>query len=491
MSGNLRLAFTLEAIDRATATVNKINSRIDKLTEPARKVSAAFSGMVKATRLDSIGLAADRVGARFSALTGQVTQLVAGIAGIGATAGAALFGFKGIADQVDLISDTAQMLGISSQDFQRLGFVADQNGSSIQEMGESLKFLSKNMSAAISGNQDMVSWFNRVGISVGQLSKGMSVIDVYKKIGDTFSHVGDTGKNSAKKIDVMMALLGRSGAGMRQVLDLGSASINDLMHEADRLGVVLSDDTVAAMGKFNDSWGRVRMTMFGVGATALGTVAPGLERLLTRITEWTAANRGLIATKFEAWINRISANLPAFIEGASQVATGIGRIFDAADRVADLLGGWPNLLAAIAGVMSLKLLISIADLVKAVGLLNVAMLTNPFGLALAAVSALVLALPLLVLHWDKVIGKVREFNDSIPTWLRNMSPAGWALNKIVTNLGAPTASPSGTALPVVGGALDIRISQDGSPRVAALSKTQGSPMNIDVGYVGAVMNLSR
>lgn len=501
MSGALRLAFTLEAIDKATATVRKVNDRIDKLTDPARKVRAAFTSLIKESRLDRIGDAADQVGNRFGVLKGQVMGLVTGIAAIGAAGVGAAFGFKSVADQVDHINDTAQLLGISSQQLQRMGYAAQLNGSSLDTLSESLKFLSVNMVEAQHGNQQMVDWFKRVGLSVDQLRK-MKVSEVFEHISDTFARVGDAGQNSAKKIDFMKAVMGRSGAELKQLMDIGAPALRAFYKEADRLGVVLDDKTVGAMGDFNDSWDAMRLTVFGAVANALGAAAPMLKDMLKRITEWTAANRELIATKFEEWVDKIVDNLPKFVDGAGEVADGLEKVFNVASQVSDIFDGWPNLLAVIAGMMGLKLAVSVGELVAALWTLNVAMLSNPLGMMLVAAAALVALLPLLILHWDEVIAKAQQLNNAIPDWMKKVTPLAWAFDKAVTALApaAPTGSPLPTTTPgqqfgktEVGGTLKITIDQDGKARVVDLAKSPGSPLNlsVDTGYVGGAMAAGR
>jgi hypothetical protein len=501
MSGALRLAFTLEAIDKATATVAKVNARIDKLTEPARRVRAAFTSLIRESRLDRIGDAADRVGSRLGVLKGQVMSVVQGVAAIAAVGVGAALGFKRIADEVDHINDTAQLLGVSTQQLQRMGYAAQLNGSSFDQLAESLKFLSANMVDARNGNQQMVDWFKRLGVSTQQLAK-MTPVEMFEKMSDTFNRVGDAGQNSAKKIAVMKALMGRSGAELKQLMDIGAPALRKFYEEADRMGVVLDTGTVDAMASFNDMWDRMRLSVFGVMATALGAAAPVLESIMKRVTEWTAANKELIATKFAQWVDQVADRLPDILRGVSDTAVGLGRFFQAAERVANTLGGWPNLLAAIAGVISLSVLVSIGQLVAAVWSLNVALLTNPFGMTLLAVSALVALLPLLILHWDKVIAKAQQFNNAIPDWMKKISPVAWALDKTVTALApaAPTGNPLPTTTPgqqfgktEVGGTLKITIDQDGKARVAELAKTPWSPMNlsVDTGYLGGAMAAGR
>lgn len=493
----MRLAFVLEAIDKATATVTKVNARIDKLTEPARRVRAAFGSLVRESRFDRISSAVDNVGQRFGALRERVSGILSAVT-VGLTALAGLgYGFKRVADGADQLNDTAQMLGITTQELQRMGYAAQLNGSSTDEMSESLRFLSRNMIDAVNGSSEMQMWFTRLGISQERLRK-MNVVQVYEAIADKFQKVGDSGQNAAKKIAVMTTLLGRSGASQKQILDQGSEGLKKFYEEADALGVVLDTKTVDAMGSFNDAWDRMRLTVFGASATILGSAAPVLEKLLGQLTAWAGKNKAVMATRFAEWVERMATRLPAFFDAASRVADGLGRMLEVADKVAKLLGGWENLFAVLVGVMGVQLVTAVGGLVTAVWGLNAAMVANPIGAMVTAVSLLVALLPLLILHWDKVIQKMREVNDAVPSWLKYGSPLLGGLNMAVSAL-SPKAAGAESGMPgqpglqsqaqALGGTLKITIDQDGKAKVSELKKAPYSPLDIDVSYAGQNMAL--
>lgn len=499
-SSSLRLAFVLEAIDKATATVSKVNARIDKLTEPARRVRAAFNSLIHESRFDRIGSAVDLVGQRFDGLRARVGELFGVVARGVAAVGVAGFGFKRVADEVDHLNDTAKMLGITTQELQRMGYAAQLSGSTVEELGDGLRFLSRNMIEARNGSAEMVQWFNRVGVSQERMRK-MSVTQVFEAIADKFEKVGDAGQNGAKKIAVMQSLLGRSGSQLKQVLDLGSKGLKTFYEEADRLGVVLDERAVNSMADFNDAWDRLRMTVFGATANALSVMAPTLGKVVERITAWTSANRGLLATRFEEWVEQVSARLPEFTDGVDRVSTMLGRMFGAANKVAQLLGGWPNLFAVIAGAIGVRLLVSVGQLTVAMWGLSAAMIANPIGAIVVAVAALVAMLPLLVMHWDKVARKLREIDEMTPAWLRNTSLLHWGLvasgdgpNQHAAGAGRGTVNPPTLLGPrrtatEVGGSLKITIDSNGQGRVSELKKTPWSPMDLDVSFLGGPLAL--
>ncbi|MBN8486369.1 MAG: hypothetical protein J0M20_01350 [Burkholderiales bacterium] len=522
-SGALRLAFVLEAIDKATATVAKVNARIDKLTEPARKVRAAFRNLIDEGRFARIGAAADNVAQRWANVREVLGGVVRGATLVGGALAGAFYGFKRLADGNDRLADTAKMLGISTQELQRLGYAAQMSGSSTEEMGDALRYLSKAKAEALAGNQEMLTWFERVGVSAQQLKKA-SVSELFGAIGDEFNRVGDTGANAAKKVNVMMALMGRSGATMKQTVEQGSAGLKRLGDEAERLGVVLDAKTLEAMGEFNDSWDRTRLVLFGALSNALAAAAPVLQSILTKITEWTAANRGLMATRFEAWVDRMATRLPAVWDAAGRVVEVLGDLFSGADKVAQALGGWENVFSLVLGLIGAKAVLAIGELVSAVIGLNVALAANPIMAVASALALVVGLLPFAIARFkqlqeamsklapDDYMGRFKEV--FVPKWLRsseepkdsaaadsstkqpdqrsgiNSAPSWmtWGSGSDAAAPpsagGAPAPSALGASAVKVGGSLRIEV-DDKRTRVTDLKKDPGTGMELDVNYAGA------
>ncbi|OGA99433.1 MAG: hypothetical protein A3E25_17890 [Burkholderiales bacterium RIFCSPHIGHO2_12_FULL_69_20] len=433
---SLKLSFVIEALDRATAPIRAINRNLDKLTEPANRVRAAL-GKVRTILGD----------------------LVRASAAVTAAVGTGLFGFKKVSDAVDQINDAAASLGMTPQVFQEMGYAAQLSGSSQDEMAASLVFLNKQMAAARDGSSELQTAFSRAGVSMQDL-RTMNAGQVFEKIADKFHAVGDAGQNANKKVALSTELLGRPGYRMIQMLNGGSAAMRKLYAEARRLGVVLSDETIKSMTEFNDSWDRMRLVVFGAVANALRSVAPVLQGIVERIVKWTVANRELIASKVKKFVDDVVAALPGFLEGFKRVTAAVVWFVGAAGRVVDALGGWPNVIALIAGLMSVQLVGSLLGVASAMTALSAAAWANPMTWILAAVVALIAALPLLVMHWDKVIEKLYQLRDAMPAWLT--SKDNWLVTKLLPDI-------------------DIKRPSENEPPPAQTSAAKARPASSSVG----------
>ena len=232
---NLRLAFVIDAVDRATQTVTRINAAIDRMQQPALRARAALNGLLQASRFERVQAAMGRLSERTQGVANWGRGVASAGFAVAAAGSAAAFGLKATINEVDTMLDQAKKLGVPIEMYQRLGYAAQLNGSNQAEMGQALQFLSQNMVEAINGGKEMQLWFTRVGITMGALKK-MNAVQVFEAMADKFAKVGDAGGAAERKIAVMRAMMGRGGAELKQVLDLGSEGLRRFYREADKLG---------------------------------------------------------------------------------------------------------------------------------------------------------------------------------------------------------------------------------------------------------------
>jgi hypothetical protein len=495
-TSGLRLAFVIDAVDRATARVRAVNERIDRIADPVRRVRASFSALYRESRFDQITGSVGRLGEAAGGLAawgGGVATMLATM-----TAGATAFGFalKGVVDRVDAMNDRAAVLGMGVDQLSRMGYAAQLNGSSVEEMAQALEFLANNQTQALQGSKELAAWFQRAGISLDQLRK-MNAGQVFEAIADQFGRVGDAGGNAEKKIALMRALMGRSGAGLKQVLDQGSEGLRGFYAEADRLGVTISQDTARAIGAMGDNIDRTRLTLFGLAAVITSKLTPVLTPLLDRLAEWVARNKELTAGRVAAWVDRILPKLPAFGNAVWQIVQAAAGLAAGLNAVADFLGGWQNLIGLVAGVIVAKGVMAVVALTQAMWALGAAMVATPIGLVIAGIAGLVAAGAYLVANW----GRVKEFfaglGETIDRVLTGIERLGFIGRAITAPFRVAQMAFNGPAAPAAGGAaqaatwgretraeiggtLRIVVDTEGRVRTVDADRTPGSPLMLDV-----------
>lgn len=257
---------------------------------------------------------------------------------------------KSTADYGDKLNDARQKTGESVESLAKLGFAAEQSGSSFDGMSNGLKFLSKNLETARDGGKQQSEAFKSLGINVTDASgKLKSTGDVLREVSDRFSNM----KDGSAKTAVALQLFGKAGAELIPTLNAGSAGLDAMGDAAQRAGIVISGETAMASDEFNDRLAELQASIKGV-TIQVGTVlipilaefAQKAINVVQAIQAWAAAHPGLI---------KAIAALAGFITGA---------------------GG---LLLGLAGILAILPKIQIAF----------TLLTGPVGLVVLAISGLV------------------------------------------------------------------------------------------------------
>lgn len=393
------LEVTLSLIDKATAPLQKFNERIKKLQEPVRKVSNKLAIFGQAAGLGKLRDAAGRVAGAFGDVASEAGALAAKVAAGVGIAGGALFGLvKMTSDAGDSFDELSTKAGVSAEFFQKAAYAAGFASISQEDLSNALAKMNKNLGDAVTGSKSMQLWFRRAGLSVKDL-KTMKPEQIFERI---LERVGKLPKDSAKAGALMQNIFGRSGANMLPMID----GFKELTEEAERLGLVLSAETIEAGAKFNDTFDKLMLVLKGVGFTIGSILMPYFQEATEAVTQWVLANRDLIATKVAEWIAKLREHWPEIKKGALDAWAAIKRIADMASGFVDAVGGIGNTVAIVAAVMAGPLLSALVSATSAVGALGAVLLATPVGWIMAAIAAAIAAIAgavyLIYKNWEPI-----------------------------------------------------------------------------------------
>jgi len=490
----LKLQFTIDAVDRATAKLTGINKAVEKsverVTAPYRKLRASINGLVENSGLDKLKDA-------WGGVKDQIMKLP-GVAAL--SMGGAFAVMQQTIRRVDEMSDRAKKLNVPIQQFQRLGYAAQMSGSSEEAMGDSLQFLSQNMVEAVNGSKDAQLWFNRAGLSVQKLRK-MNAVQVFEAIADKFEKVGDAGQNAEKKIALTRALMGRGGAEMIQMLNQGSGAFQALYAEADKFGT-LTEKQAAEFAESADNLDRFTFSLRGLLASITRVALPGLNAMLTKVAAMNAASRQELGEKIGRFLGTVIEKAPKVLASLGQISKGLIMLLGILDTAAQAVGGWDTLMVVFAAATVAKGVWSLGLLAQAFWTLGAAVAVTPIGWFMVAVAAIAGAAYLIWKNWEPIKawfadlwdgildhfrGVVKIFTDLIPDWLMTAFSGG---HSIVVAPALPSAVDSAGQGPrgELGGTLRIQIDSEGQAKVAEMRKASGSPLDLSV-YNGPALGL--
>lgn len=251
-----------------------------------------------ATQIEIIARLRDEVTARMKAMSGAAKELQGSLKeslqrGIQSSLPYEL-GF--IADKLDLLPAAATAAGgallvAGSAAVSMAKNVADtaiQFDQLAQRTGTSVEFLSG--FTAVAGDAEIGA--ESVGNALQLLSRNLaetgaqnvSVQQELMALADTFKAMPD----GPQKTALAMQAFGRSGAEMIPLLNQGSEAIKAMMVDAQNMGRVMSQETVAAASAFDDAMDKLNGQLEGFRNNVGGAVLPAITEVLTGINSLPA-----------------------------------------------------------------------------------------------------------------------------------------------------------------------------------------------------------
>lgn len=393
-----RFDLIINAVERVSGPFRRIEQAMDGVrdrTEKARQALGRFSMVTGLQRLSgSIGNVRDK-------LQGMVQQGQAGLERLGALAGrlSLLFGAAGggafalgteAATAAAEASKFASMVGLSTGNWQEYAGAATMAGMEADELASLMLTLQERAVNAARGEKGDIEMLQLMGISAknarGELKNADTLL---LELADRVKKMREAGE-MGKAAGIMNQLGGEEGARLLDLLKNGREGLLAMRKEARELGLVLSDEALESALEYGSAINRVKATFRGLGLTLGTAFLPSLTKLLDKFQAWLQVQRDIMSAGFEEWVNGLDLNeVWASVEGFFE---GLKRLASLLQRVADLCGGWSNVLLGLVALISGKALLALGSLALAFGQLGMAMLATPVGWFVAAIAGVAYAI---------------------------------------------------------------------------------------------------
>ena len=187
------------------------------------------------------------------------------------------------ANYADQIGDLAEKWGFTTREIQEFDYWATMNGTTLDSLLTGMRGLVNQAEAGSNA-------FDKLGVSVrntdgslkDQKTLFLETIDALQKI-----------DNQTERNALQFEVFGRAGIDLGQIINRDSSELAQLSQEAENLGIILSDNTIAMAGNFNDTLDQIKLSFKSIFAelVAGGENAPEkfsafLESLVAQIEEW-------------------------------------------------------------------------------------------------------------------------------------------------------------------------------------------------------------
>jgi ribosomal protein L12E/L44/L45/RPP1/RPP2 len=235
---------------------------------------------------------------KFGASVANAGRIAA--AGFVLAAAALSVAIKGTINEADKLYKASQSFGVPIEELSALKHAADLSGVSLESLGKGLAKLSRGMmEAAATPTSTAAKAFQALGISVknsdGTLKSSSALMT---EVAGKFAGM----KDGAGKTALAIQLFGRAGADLIPMLNLGKTGLQEMITEAEQLGLVIDRRTGAAAEAFNDNLTRMRRVFDGIVIKVTAEMLPAFLQFTNILLE---------AGKNQALLKSVADNLVA------------------------------------------------------------------------------------------------------------------------------------------------------------------------------------
>ncbi|MBB5469374.1 hypothetical protein HDG32_005521 [Paraburkholderia sp. CI2] len=187
-------------------------------------------------------------------------------------------GIKSAIDQADELGKLAARIGTTTEELSALNYAAEFAGVTTDDLTVGFKGLNKALLESRDPMSASAAAFKALGLNAQQL-RSMDPGAAFEEIAQAVSGFAD----GAEKAAVMTQLFGKQGQALIPLMNGGKEGLKDAREEAEKLGLIISSQTAAAMEALNDDLTRLQKVSEGAFAVIARQLTPALDTLVSAI----------------------------------------------------------------------------------------------------------------------------------------------------------------------------------------------------------------
>lgn len=233
--------------------------------------------------IEQTGKAADKTSGKFSAMAQKAIKMGKSVASAAGSAASSLFNIASeSAESLDTIQKESRKLGLSYGTYQKLAYVANRSGASIDNFGKGMRNLTATLGEVDKGNLEAAETYEKLGVEIYDAEGNLrSTEDIMQ---DTILALADM-ENATDRNITAQQIFGNGYTELIPLMENGSQGIQDLMQSAEDLGIVMSDDAVDAGADFKDAYDDITDTIKALGTEIGGELLPIAVDMLTWVRD--------------------------------------------------------------------------------------------------------------------------------------------------------------------------------------------------------------
>ncbi len=332
------LTIRLSLIDGVSDALKEINGKMENAAKDWKENFGALSKNLQV------------VGAGMVAIGGSIT----------AALGLSLNTFVKAGEELDLMSIKT---GIAVETLSGWKYAAEQTGTSLDAITTGMRNLGTILTTASQGGKEATQSLAELGLNVQDLM-AMSPEQRFLAVADALSRIEDPTIRSGEAVKI----LGRSALDLLPLIAQGRDGIKEFTDEAERLGIVMDQESADKAKAFAESIKALKESFTGLQQTIGPLVADILKPLVDKITD--------IIVKVREWMDAHPGLTKALVD----------------------LGLAMGVVLTFVG----SLLVLVPVIATAWTTLNMVFIATPIGAIITGIVAIIAAGVLLVSHWKEV-----------------------------------------------------------------------------------------
>ena len=213
------------------------------------------------------------------------------------------------AEYGDNIDKMSQKIGISAEEYQKLGYAFKASGADIDSLQGGMKTLNGVLVDAANGSAQAQAKLAAIGLTAEDLA-GQSSDAQLNMVINALQGMGEGAERTAAATD----LLGKSATDLGPLLNMSAEDLEALKQEAEDYGMVMSNEAVKQSAEFDDSMTRLEGTVTGLRNRLVGQLLPGITKVTDGLAKMMSGQGGTddIAEGIGTFLDQIVQMLPQF-----------------------------------------------------------------------------------------------------------------------------------------------------------------------------------
>ena len=243
-----------------------------------------------ANNLDFIVRVIDKFSGPMKAFDSALSFAAKGVAAVGASAVAAGAGLleitRRVANSTDAVGKFALRIGVSTEALSAYQHAAELSGVSNEQLNLSWQRMSRRVSEAAQGTGEAQGALEELNLSAKELAQ-LSPDQQFQAVAGALESVG----SQSDKVRLAFKLFDAEGVGVLQMLEGGAEGLAAMTSEAEKFGLVVSQQAAANSAMFNDNLTRLTGSIEGVARAVSNKLMPFLSGGMGRLSTLLADNR--------------------------------------------------------------------------------------------------------------------------------------------------------------------------------------------------------